>query len=150
MNVGFIGLGHMGSGMAANLVKAGHTVTVYNRTEGRTEPLVALGAKAAKNLAEACKGDAVFTMLANDDAVKSVVYGDKGVLAHLPRGQSISRQARSALAYRSDLRLIMPVPASASSPRQSSDVQMWLLQANSMSSPPASPMLSLLREISST
>ena len=86
MNVGFIGLGHMGSGMAANLVKAGHTVTAYNRTEGRTEPLVALGAKAAKNLAEACKGDAVFTMLANDDAVKSVVYGDKGVLAHLPRG----------------------------------------------------------------
>jgi 3-hydroxyisobutyrate dehydrogenase-like beta-hydroxyacid dehydrogenase len=76
MNVGFIGLGHMGSGMAANLVKAGHTVTVYNRTKGRTEPLVALGAKAAKNLAEACKGDAVFTMLANDDAVKSVVYGD--------------------------------------------------------------------------
>jgi 3-hydroxyisobutyrate dehydrogenase-like beta-hydroxyacid dehydrogenase len=40
MNVGFIGLGHMGSGMAANLVKAGHTVTVYNRTEERTEPLV--------------------------------------------------------------------------------------------------------------
>ena len=65
MNVGFIGLGHMGSGMAANLVKAGHTVTVYNRTPERTEPLVALGAKAAKNLAEACKGDAVFTMLAN-------------------------------------------------------------------------------------
>jgi len=86
MNVGFIGLGHMGSGMAANLVKAGHTVTVYNRTAERTKPLVALGAKAAKNLAEACKGDAVFTMLANDDAVKSVVYGDKGVLAHLPRG----------------------------------------------------------------
>jgi 3-hydroxyisobutyrate dehydrogenase-like beta-hydroxyacid dehydrogenase len=62
------------------------TVTVYNRTQERTEPLVALGAKAAKNLAEACKGDAVFTMLANDDAVKSVVYGDKGVLTHLPRG----------------------------------------------------------------
>ena len=81
MNVGFIGLGHMGSGMAANLVKAGHTITVYNRTAERTEPLVALGAKAAK----ACKGDAVFTMLANDDAVKSVVYGDNGVLAHLPR-----------------------------------------------------------------
>ena len=82
MNVGFIGLGHMGSGMAANLIKAGHTVTVYNRTKERTEPLVALGAEAAKNLADACSGDAVFTMLAND-AVKSVVYGDNGVLAHL-------------------------------------------------------------------
>ena len=76
MNVGFIGLGHMGSGMATNLIKAGHTVTVYNRTEERTEPLVALGAEAAKNLADACKGDAVFTMLANDDAVKSVVGGE--------------------------------------------------------------------------
>jgi 3-hydroxyisobutyrate dehydrogenase-like beta-hydroxyacid dehydrogenase len=86
MNVGFIGLGQMGSGMATNLIKAGHTVTVYNRTKERTDPLVALGADAAKNLADACKGDAVFTMLANDDAVKSVVYGDKGVLAHLPRG----------------------------------------------------------------
>ena len=86
MNVGFIGLGHMGSGMAANLIKAGHTVTVYNRTKERTEPLVALGAEAAKNLADACSGDAVFTMLANDDAVKSVVYVDKGVLANLSRG----------------------------------------------------------------
>jgi 3-hydroxyisobutyrate dehydrogenase-like beta-hydroxyacid dehydrogenase len=62
----------MGSGMAANLVKVGHTVTVYNRTKERTEPLVALGAKSAKNLADACRGDAVFRMLANDDAVKSV------------------------------------------------------------------------------
>ena len=150
MNVGFIGLGHMGSGMAANLVKAGHTVTVYNRTQERTEPLVALGAKAAINLAEACKGDAVFTMLANDDAVKGVVYGDMACSHIFPGLQTISRQARSALAYRSDLRLIMPVPASASSPRLFSDVQMWLLRANSMSSPLVSPMLSLLREISST
>ena len=47
MNVGFIGLGHMGSGMAANLLKAGHQVTVYNRTLAKVEPLVAQGAKAA-------------------------------------------------------------------------------------------------------
>ncbi|MGB9154517.1 MAG: NAD(P)-binding domain-containing protein, partial [Alphaproteobacteria bacterium] len=40
MKVGFIGLGHMGSGIAANLVKAGHDVTVYNRTRERAEPLV--------------------------------------------------------------------------------------------------------------
>jgi 3-hydroxyisobutyrate dehydrogenase-like beta-hydroxyacid dehydrogenase len=45
----------MGSGMAANLVKVGHTVTAYNRTKERTEPLVALGAKSAKNLADACR-----------------------------------------------------------------------------------------------
>src|ERR1700735_4639568 len=110
MNVGFIGLGHMGSGMAANLIKAGHTVTVYNRTKERTEPLVALGADAAKNLADACKGDAVFTMLANDDAVKSVVYVDKGGLANLSRGaihissSTISVNLSERLAVRSEER----------------------------------------------
>ncbi len=86
MNVGFIGIGSMGSGMAANLVRAGHTVTVYNRTKEKVEPLVALGAKAAKSVADACRGDAVFTMLANDDALKSVVYGDNGLLAQLAKG----------------------------------------------------------------
>ena len=86
MNVGFIGLGHMGSGMAASLLKAGHAVTVYNRTEEKLAPLVSQGAEAAKSLADACRGDAVFTMLANDDAVESVVYGDKGLLAHLAKG----------------------------------------------------------------
>ena len=86
MNVSFIGIGSMGSGMAANLVRAGHTVTVYNRTKEKVEPLVALGAKAAKSLADACRGDVVFTMLANDDALKSVVYGDNGLLAQLAKG----------------------------------------------------------------
>jgi 3-hydroxyisobutyrate dehydrogenase-like beta-hydroxyacid dehydrogenase len=47
MELGFIGLGHMGAGMAANLVKAGHQVSVFNRTRAKAEPLVALGAKAA-------------------------------------------------------------------------------------------------------
>jgi 3-hydroxyisobutyrate dehydrogenase-like beta-hydroxyacid dehydrogenase len=86
MNVGFIGLGHMGSGMAANLLKSGHVVTVYNRTKEKLEPLVSLGAIAAKSVADVGKNDAVFTMLANDNAVTSVVYGDGGVLAHLGKG----------------------------------------------------------------
>ena len=86
MKVGFIGLGHMGSGMAASLLKAGHEVTVYNRTPARAEALVAQGAKAAAEVADACGGDAVMTMLANDQAVEEVVFGDGGVLASLPRG----------------------------------------------------------------
>jgi 3-hydroxyisobutyrate dehydrogenase-like beta-hydroxyacid dehydrogenase len=45
MKVGFIGLGHMGSGMAANLLLAGHEVTVYNRTRERAEALAGRGAK---------------------------------------------------------------------------------------------------------
>ena len=85
MKVGFIGLGHMGAGMAANLLKAGHEVAVYNRTRARAEPLVAQGAKIASTPAEACGCDAVITMLANDDAVESVVFGDQGILASLAK-----------------------------------------------------------------
>lgn len=86
MNVGFIGLGRMGVGMAGNLLKAGHAISVYNRTPGRAEPLVARGAKLAASVAEACRGDAVITMLADDDAVESTVRGDGGILDRLPAG----------------------------------------------------------------
>jgi 3-hydroxyisobutyrate dehydrogenase-like beta-hydroxyacid dehydrogenase len=86
MRVGFIGLGHMGSGMAANLVRAGHEVTVYNRSPAKAEALVALGAKAAASVVEACQGDVVITMLANDEAVESVVLGRDGIIASLPAG----------------------------------------------------------------
>ena len=72
--------------MAANLLKAGHEVTVYNRTPAKVEPLVAQGAKAAAGIADACRGDAVITMLANDEAVEGVVLGDAGVIASLPAG----------------------------------------------------------------
>jgi 3-hydroxyisobutyrate dehydrogenase-like beta-hydroxyacid dehydrogenase len=47
MKLGFIGLGHMGSAMAANLIRGGHEVTVFNRTPGKAAPLVALGAHEA-------------------------------------------------------------------------------------------------------
>jgi 3-hydroxyisobutyrate dehydrogenase-like beta-hydroxyacid dehydrogenase len=86
MQTGFIGLGNMGAGMAANLVKAGHDLTVYNRTQGKTVPLVELGAKAATTIADACRGEAVMSMLADDHAVESVVFGDGGIIASLPRG----------------------------------------------------------------
>lgn len=86
MDIGFIGLGHMGAGMAGNLLRAGHRVSVYNRTRARAEPLVAQGAVAAATVADACRGQAVFTMLADDDAVESVVFGEGGVLGTLPAG----------------------------------------------------------------
>jgi 3-hydroxyisobutyrate dehydrogenase-like beta-hydroxyacid dehydrogenase len=86
MKVGFIGLGHMGSGMAANLLKAGHQVTVYNRTLAKVEPLVAQGAKAAVSVADACRGDAIVTMLADDEAVASVTLDEGGIIASLPKG----------------------------------------------------------------
>jgi 3-hydroxyisobutyrate dehydrogenase-like beta-hydroxyacid dehydrogenase len=86
MKVGFIGLGQMGSAMAVNLVKAGHEVTVYNRSRDKAEALVGEGATVAATVAEACDGEAVFTMLAHDDALSAVVHGDGGVLASLGKG----------------------------------------------------------------
>jgi 3-hydroxyisobutyrate dehydrogenase-like beta-hydroxyacid dehydrogenase len=86
MKVGFIGLGNMGSGMAANLLKAGHEVTVYNRTAGKAKALVEWGAHYAAHIADACQGEVVFTMLAEDSAVESVVFGDAGVISNLGKG----------------------------------------------------------------
>jgi 3-hydroxyisobutyrate dehydrogenase-like beta-hydroxyacid dehydrogenase len=86
MKVGFIGLGRMGAGMAARLLEAGHELTIYNRTRSREQPLLAKGARAAVDIADASRADAVFTMLADDIAVENVVYGDRGMLAHLPSG----------------------------------------------------------------
>jgi 3-hydroxyisobutyrate dehydrogenase-like beta-hydroxyacid dehydrogenase len=85
MRVGFIGLGNMGSGMAKNLLKAGHEVTVYNRTPSKAEALVKLGTRYAARIAEACRGDAVITMLADDAAVESIVFGNEGVLSSLAK-----------------------------------------------------------------
>jgi len=86
MKVGFIGLGHMGAGMAENLLKAGHDVTVYNRERTKVEALVAQGAKAAASVSDACRGDAVLTMLADDRAVESIVFSGSGIIDSLPAG----------------------------------------------------------------
>jgi 3-hydroxyisobutyrate dehydrogenase-like beta-hydroxyacid dehydrogenase len=86
MKVGFIGLGRMGAGMAASLLRAGYEVTVYNRSTGKDQALVEQGARAATQVADACWGDAVITMLADDDAVEGLVFGEKGVLISLGKG----------------------------------------------------------------
>jgi 3-hydroxyisobutyrate dehydrogenase-like beta-hydroxyacid dehydrogenase len=83
MKVGFIGLGNMGSGMVASLLKAGHELAVYNRTPDKTKPLVEKGARKAASVADACKGEAVITMLADDSAVESVTFGDEGIVKNL-------------------------------------------------------------------
>ena len=86
MKIGFIGLGNMGAAIAGNLVKAGHDVTVYNRTAAKAEPLVAQGAHAATTIRDACRGEAVFTMLADDHAVEEAALGPEGIVASLPKG----------------------------------------------------------------
>ena len=70
----------MGSAMAANLVKAGHDVTVFNRSPEKRRALVELGAHEAARVADACRGDAVITMLADDTAVAQVALADDGIV----------------------------------------------------------------------
>jgi 3-hydroxyisobutyrate dehydrogenase-like beta-hydroxyacid dehydrogenase len=80
MRIGFIGLGSMGKGMAANLLKAGHEVRVWNRSQPAIEQLVRQGATAAGDPAEAFDADAVISMLADDAVTRSVLI-DSGALA---------------------------------------------------------------------
>jgi 3-hydroxyisobutyrate dehydrogenase-like beta-hydroxyacid dehydrogenase len=86
MRVGFIGLGNMGAAMAANLIKAGHELTVYNRTPAKAQALVNQGARYAANIADACRGEAVITMLSDDNALETVVFGEAGVAQALSPG----------------------------------------------------------------
>ncbi|MGD1097589.1 MAG: NAD(P)-dependent oxidoreductase [Bryobacteraceae bacterium] len=86
MELGFIGLGNMGSAMARNLLRAGHQVTVYNRTADKARLLEKDGAVVAANIAQACKSGVVATMLADDPAVEQTVFGEAGILASLSPG----------------------------------------------------------------
>lgn len=77
----------MGSGMARNLLRAGHRVTVYNRSREKAEALAADGASIAGSPAEACRdSEAALTMLADDRAVEEVAFGESGMTAALPPG----------------------------------------------------------------
>lgn len=102
MNVGFLGLGGMGSAMAANLLKAGHAVTVWNRSPAATEPLAALGATVAATPTEAAHGDAVLSMLASDAAVHAVVLGG-GVLDAMAPGAVHVNHATISVALAKEL-----------------------------------------------
>jgi len=87
MKVGFIGLGSMGAPMARNILKAGHEVTVYNRTRARAEALEEAGARVAEEPAAAAAGaEVLVTMLSDDLAVESILLGEIWALGTLPRG----------------------------------------------------------------
>ena len=86
MDLGFVGLGAMGAGMARVLVRAGHRVVVWNRTRERAAALAAEGATVAGTAAEAARAGVVLSMLADDRAVEAVTAGPDGILAGLPAG----------------------------------------------------------------
>src|SRR5665213_1882631 len=72
MKIGFIGLGRMGGHVAENLLKAGHSVTVWNRSPEPVAALVAKGAAQAKTPQDALQGEAVFSMLSNDAVMREI------------------------------------------------------------------------------
>jgi 3-hydroxyisobutyrate dehydrogenase-like beta-hydroxyacid dehydrogenase len=84
MKIGFIGLGNMGSGIAANLIRAGHEVSAWNRSVQKTQRLAELGARVATSPKDAAAECAiVMTMLADDAALESILDGDQGLLKGL-------------------------------------------------------------------
>src|SRR5690242_12396960 len=80
--IGFIGLGRMGSGMAARLLAAGHDLAVYNRSYAKSAALREKGARVCHSARDAAVGaHAVIAMTADDDSSRAVWLGEKGVLA---------------------------------------------------------------------
>jgi 3-hydroxyisobutyrate dehydrogenase-like beta-hydroxyacid dehydrogenase len=87
MNIGFVGLGRMGSGMAGRILEHGHDLVVYDVVPESTARAAAAGARVASSLADLCANrDVVITMLAEDAAVHSVVLGEGGLRDSLPPG----------------------------------------------------------------
>jgi 3-hydroxyisobutyrate dehydrogenase/2-hydroxy-3-oxopropionate reductase len=87
MRVAFLGLGIMGRPMAANLAKAGHEVTVWNRTPGEAVE----GARSAASPAEAARGaEVVWICVSDTKAVESVLFGAQGVVESLAEGMTIA------------------------------------------------------------
>lgn len=119
-NLGFIGLGRMGSLMAGNLLAAGHTLAVYARRPEATAPLVAAGAVACASPAEVAKrSDVTFTMVTDTAAVEAVTIGENGVIEGARQGSVVvdhstispagARRIAAALRERGVLMLDAPV-----------------------------------------
>jgi 2-hydroxy-3-oxopropionate reductase len=117
--IGFIGLGIMGSPMAANLVRAGFEVAGHTRSRPGLDRLTAAGGRAADSVAEAAAGaDAVITMLPDSPDVESVLLGPDGVLANAAPGtlvidmSTISPQTARAVAAAADGFRVLDAPVS--------------------------------------
>ena len=87
MNVGFIGLGRMGQGMARRILDAGHDLSVYDAVPGQMAAFAAAGARATRSIKDVCAGrEIVVTMLVEDAAIGDVALGTEGLCASLPPG----------------------------------------------------------------
>lgn len=88
--VAFLGLGHMGKRMVKNLLKAGYSTTVWNRSQEKALELAEMGAEVAESPAEAAaQADVIITMLSKDQAVKEVLLGVNGVMEKITEGKTV-------------------------------------------------------------
>ena len=121
--VAWIGLGNMGTPMSVNLVKAGHDVTVWNRSVGKADPVKEAGAKVAASAAEAAKGaEFIFTMISGDGAFEAVTFAPGGVVEAMGAGSilidmstvsiDVSEKADKAVAEKKGQFLRCPVSGS--------------------------------------
>ncbi len=135
--ISYLGLGTMGSGMAANLLKAGYKLTVWNRNAEKCEPFARKGAPVGDTPADAVRDvDLVMYSLGNDQAVEEVVFGSKGILSGIKEGQiamdmstvlpATSLQEQEAYAKRGVDFLDAPVFGSK---RESADAKLWIMAA---------------------
>ncbi len=133
--IAYLGLGVMGTGMAGTLLKAGHPVAVWNRSDGPAQKLAGKGATVADSPAACVKGvDVVMLCLANDAAVEEVVFGTDGILGGIAAGQivcdastvhpDLSRREHAAFAEKDVKFLDTPVFGSK---KESAAGDLWVL-----------------------
>lgn len=102
MQIGFLGLGNMGAAMARNLLKAGHTVQVWNRSPASRETLAKEGAQACDTPQALAGAEVIVSMLADDAAMRESVV-DSGLLAALPQGTVHVNMATVSVAFAREL-----------------------------------------------
>jgi 3-hydroxyisobutyrate dehydrogenase-like beta-hydroxyacid dehydrogenase len=103
-DIGFIGLGMMGGPMAGNLLKNGFRLTVYNRTQEKTEPLRQAGATVASSpLAVGKETETVFLMLTGPEAVEAVLWGNNGLVSSGSRCRRVVNMSTVPPAFNRDL-----------------------------------------------
>ena len=104
ISVALLGLGTMGNGMAANLLKAGFPLVVYNRTQAKAEPFAAQGARIAHTPAEAVQGaKLILSMLSDDNASRDTWTGASGALAAAQPGAVLVESSTVSLGWITEL-----------------------------------------------
>src|SRR3989454_12633719 len=135
--ISYLGLGTMGSDMAANVLKAGYELIVWNRSAEKCEVFARKGARVAATPADAVRDvDLVMYSLSNDQAIEEVVFGAKGILSGIKEGQIAvdmstvlpATSLREQEAYTKHGVDFLDVPVFGSK-RESADGKLWIMAA---------------------